>query len=80
MPRKPTPNGLKMFALAAPNGMILDLEFYQGKEELIASVERTGLILPQVDNITVGEAGVLRFVKSVPQGTSFYFDRFFYYP
>lgn len=80
MPRKPTPNGLKMFALAAPDGMILDLEFYQGKEELIASVERTGLNLPHVEKMTLGEAGVLRFVKSVPQGTSFYFDRFFTTP
>lgn len=79
-PHKPTPNGLKVYVLVAPDGLILDFEFHQGKEQLIQSVARADLRLRGLNNLSIGEAAVLRFVKSLPQGASFYFDRFFTTP
>ena len=46
---------------------------FQGKEDLIFSVYKTGLVLPpDMDKMTIGEAAVLRFVKSVPKGSTFF--------
>ncbi|XP_063596592.1 piggyBac transposable element-derived protein 3-like [Penaeus indicus] len=79
-PRKPNPHGLKIFVLASSDGQVLEFEFFQGKEDLLLSVQRTGLHLPEWDTLKIGEAAVLRFVKSVNRGTSFFFDRFFTTP
>lgn len=77
--RKPNPNGLKVYEMTSPDGKILDFEFFQGKPELISSVQRTGLTVDvnSINDITVGEASVLRFIKSVSPGTSFFFNDFF---
>ncbi|XP_037800575.1 piggyBac transposable element-derived protein 3-like [Penaeus monodon] len=79
-PRKPNPHGLKIFVLASSDGQVLDFEFFQGKEDLLLNVQRTGLHLPEWGTLKIGEAAVLRFVKSVSRGTSFFFDRFFATP
>ncbi|XP_037784686.1 piggyBac transposable element-derived protein 3-like [Penaeus monodon] len=79
-PRKPNPHGLKIFVLASSDGQVLDFEFFQGKEDLLLNVQRTGLHLPEWGTLKIGEAAVLRFVKSVSRGTSFFFDRFFTTP
>lgn len=76
-PRKPNPNGIKVFVLASLSEIVLDFEIFQGKDELIQTVGRTGLNIGGLNKLTVGEAAVLRFVKSAEQGTSFYFDRLF---
>ncbi|XP_069979449.1 piggyBac transposable element-derived protein 3-like [Penaeus vannamei] len=62
-PRKPNPHGLKVFVLASPDGLILDFEFYQGKEQLMSSVAITNLRVG-FNILNIGEAGVLRFVNS----------------
>lgn len=66
VPRKPNPEGLKNFVLAAPNGLILDFEIYQGKKARI-SPEASG----------IAEAAVLRLAESLKPGTKLYFDHYF---
>ncbi|XP_027218790.2 piggyBac transposable element-derived protein 4 isoform X1 [Penaeus vannamei] len=75
VPGKPFPDGLKMFVLASPSGMILDFEIFQTKKALLSIVEN--LNVKPNRTITTGEAAVLRFVRSVDAGTSIFFDRYF---
>ncbi|XP_037780302.1 uncharacterized protein LOC119576731 [Penaeus monodon] len=60
--------GLKIFVLASSDGQVLDFEFFQGKEDLLLSVQRTGLHLPEWGTLKIGEAAVLRFVKNGATG------------
>ncbi|KAK4320484.1 hypothetical protein Pmani_008650 [Petrolisthes manimaculis] len=76
VPGKPFPDGLKMFVLASPSGMVLDFEIYQTKDSLMSVIDQLG-VKPDRNTITVGEAAVLRFVRSVENGTSIFFDRYF---
>ncbi|XP_047493846.1 piggyBac transposable element-derived protein 2-like isoform X2 [Penaeus chinensis] len=75
VPGKPFPDGLKMFVLASPSGMVLDFEIFQTKEALLSTVEK--LNVKPNRTITTGEAAVLRFVRSVDAGTSIFFDSYF---
>nr|XP_027217459.1 piggyBac transposable element-derived protein 2-like [Penaeus vannamei] len=75
VPGKPFPDGLKMFVLASPSGMVLDFEIFQTKEALLSIIEK--LNVKPDRTLTTGEAAVLRFVRSVDAGTSIFFDRFF---
>lgn len=76
VPGKPFLDGLKMFVLASPSGMVLDFEIFQTKDLLISVIDQLG-VKPDRNTITVGEAAVLRFVRSVENGTSIFFDRYF---
>ncbi|XP_064097533.1 piggyBac transposable element-derived protein 4-like [Macrobrachium nipponense] len=78
VPGKPNPDGLKCFVLASPNGTVLDFEIFTGKEPLTEIVREHG-VLPD-RNVGIGEAAVLRFVRSVDPGTIMYFDRYFTSP
>ncbi|KAH8039130.1 hypothetical protein HPB51_005306 [Rhipicephalus microplus] len=66
VPRKQNPEGLKNLVLAAPNGLILDFEIYQGNKARI-SPEASG----------IAEAAVLRLAESLKPGTKLYFDHYF---
>ena len=70
VPNKPNPEGVKNFVLAAPNGLVLDFELYQGKDRL-----NIGNNNP--DEFTMGECVVLRLSETVNEGTHLYFDRYF---
>lgn len=77
VPKMQKQQGLKIFVMATADGIVLDYEFYQGKDALIHAVERTGLDIAKYKNLSIGEAAILRFVKSVTVGTSFYFNQYF---
>lgn len=77
VPKMQKQQGIKMFVLASADGIVLDFEFYQGRDELIHAVEKTGLDISRYKKLSIGEAAILRFVKSVAVGTSFYFSQYF---
>lgn len=66
VPRKPNPVGLKNFVLAAPDGLVLDFEIYQGKKTLL---------FPGCSGIA--ESAVMRLSQSLSPGTKLFFDRYF---
>nr|XP_027227764.1 piggyBac transposable element-derived protein 3-like [Penaeus vannamei] len=61
VPGKPFPDGLKMFVLASPSGMVLDFEIFQTKEALLSIVEK--LNVKPDRTLTTGEAAVLRGLR-----------------
>nr|BDT62889.1 MAG: piggyBac transposable element [Trachysalambria curvirostris majanivirus] len=71
------PTGLVTFVLIAPDGRLLDIEFYQSYDKLIEAVKNTKLDISDYDDLSMGEAAVLRFIKSVRPGTMFFFGEEF---
>ncbi|CAH2006542.1 unnamed protein product [Acanthoscelides obtectus] len=65
---KPNPEGLKNFVVAAPDGLVVDFELYQGKNTFPDdSVKRLG----------VGPSAVVRLGRTLFPGTHVYCDRYF---
>lgn len=65
---KPTPEGLKNFVCATPQGLVLDFEIYQGK----------GTLLEVCDvDLGVGPSAVIRLIQSLSPGTHVFIDRYF---
>lgn len=69
---KPNPEGIKIFLMANPNGLPLDLYLYQGKGTSIESA-----MYPTPEKIDLGGRVVLKLADTLPQETSIYFDRYF---
>ena len=59
--------------LAAPNGLVLDFEVSQGKENLVSRPLQSD----QTKDVGLGEAVVLRLCQTLNAGTDVYFDRYF---
>lgn len=68
VPNKPNPVGLKIFALANPNGVLGDFIFYQGKQTFPTLTDM---------GFGLGESAVLRLTESLTPGHIIYHDRFF---
>lgn len=68
VPNKPNPVGLKAFVLANPNGVVCDLEIYQG-----------GTTFPDERNagFSLCESAVIGLTRSLVPGHKLYFDRYF---
>lgn len=64
-PGKPNPTGIKAFVLANPNGLVCDIEVYQGKK-----------MLPTTGN-SLAEEIVLTLTRTLVPGHILYFDRYF---
>lgn len=67
-PNKPNPTGLKVFVLANPDGLILNLKVYQGSTTFPELVD-TGFGL--------GECAVLKLSEVLVPGSVVYHDRYF---
>ncbi|XP_045459924.1 piggyBac transposable element-derived protein 2-like [Melitaea cinxia] len=67
-PGKPNPVGLKVFMLATPQGIVLDMLPYQGDTTC-----------PQLirEGYTLGEASILSLCETLMKGHHIYFDRYF---
>ena len=73
VPNKPNPVGLKNWVLAGENGLMIDFEINQGKQQII----RTLTDMPGRPEMGLGEAVVLRLSQTLPEECKVYFDRFF---
>ena len=69
VPCKPNPEGIKNYVLATRDGLVLDFEPYQGKKLYDVETQGKPWSLP--------ESVVLRLIRTLPPGTSIYFDRYF---
>lgn len=65
---KPNPEGLKVFVLANPNGIICDFSVYQGKQTFPEEVN---------EGFWQCESAVLQLTRSLVPGHVIYIDRFF---
>lgn len=70
VPRKPNPDGLKMFVLASPEDLILNFENFQGKEALISTAGHFS-VKPN-RTVSLREATILRFLPSLKSCISLY--------
>lgn len=68
VPGKPNPTGLKAFVLANPDGMVCNLDIYQGQTTY-----------PEYDNTNfgLGMKAVLNLTEDLVPGHKLYFDRYF---
>ncbi|CAH2097926.1 unnamed protein product [Euphydryas editha] len=69
---KPNPEGIKVFLMANPNGIPLDLYLYQGKGTTIESA-----LYPSPEKLDLGGRFVLKLVDTLPTGSSIFIDRYF---
>lgn len=67
---KPNPVGMKNFVLASVDGLVLDLEVYQGSKTLASKVQDS-------DGLDLGTLAVKRLSETLTAGTKVYCDRFF---
>lgn len=63
---KPRPVGLKVFVITSSSGLVLDFEIYQGHTTPLLNLE-----------LGLGPAVVMTLVKTIPQGSFVFFDRYF---
>lgn len=69
VPGETNPEGLKNFVLAAPKGLFLDFEVYQGRNTLHTCEDGK--------NLGVGGAAVLRLAVTLDYKRYIFFDRYF---
>ncbi|CAG5023342.1 unnamed protein product [Parnassius apollo] len=67
---KPNPEGIKVFLLANPNGLPLDLYLYQGGGTTVESA-----LHPMPEKLDLGGRVVLKLVDTLPKHSSIYIDR-----
>lgn len=65
---KPNPEGLKNFVCAAPDGLVIDFELYQGKGTFADET---------IKSLGVGPSAVVRLIRTLFPGTHVYCDRYF---
>ncbi|KAH7945339.1 hypothetical protein HPB49_009797 [Dermacentor silvarum] len=63
---KPRPLGLKKFVVTTSEGLVMDFEIYQGKSTPLAET-----------SLGLGPNAVLRLVRTLPEKSSIFFDRYF---
>ncbi|KAL3216925.1 hypothetical protein MRX96_032713 [Rhipicephalus microplus] len=63
---KPRPLGLKNFVVTTSEGLVMDFEIYQGKSTPLAET-----------SLGLGPNAVLRLVRTLPEKSSIFFDRYF---
>ncbi|KAG5877705.1 hypothetical protein JTB14_021669 [Gonioctena quinquepunctata] len=65
---KPNPEGLKNFVCAAPDGLVLDFEIYQGKNTFLHEESK---------NLGICPSAVIRSAETLKEGSYISIDRYF---
>ncbi|KAJ8871993.1 hypothetical protein PR048_028333 [Dryococelus australis] len=67
---KPNPCGMKIFVVAAPDGLSLNFFFYQGRGDPFVEEDH-------LQSLGVGGTAVVKLTWNLPTEVSIYMDRFF---